>query len=52
MFFFTKASSKLNVKGQVYDGLVSVEPDTEDFLNYLKTKHHHRVKPQKTQIKV
>ncbi len=30
-----KASSKLNMHGKVFDGLVSVEPDQEDFLKYL-----------------
>ena len=30
-----KASSKLNMRGQVFGGLVSVEPDEEDFLKFL-----------------
>ena len=30
-----KASSKLNMQGRVFGGLVSVEPDEEDFLKFL-----------------
>ena len=30
-----KCSSKLNARGNVFEGLVSVEPDQEDFLKYL-----------------
>ena len=41
-----KASSKLNLRGSVYNGLVSVEPDEEDFLKFLEIKQRHRVKPQ------
>ena len=41
-----KASSKLNLRGSVYNGLVSVEPDEEDLLKFLEIKQRHRVKPQ------
>ncbi len=30
-----KASTKLNINGRIFDGLVSVEPDQEDFFKYL-----------------
>ena len=30
----------------MFDGLVSVEPDEEDFLKFLKTKHQYKSKPQ------
>lgn len=30
-----KASTKLNMRGQVFGGLVSVDPDEEDFLKFL-----------------
>lgn len=30
-----KASSKLNMQGRVFGGLVSVEPDEEDFIKFL-----------------
>ena len=41
-----KASVKLNMQGQVYEGLVSVEPNQEDFLKFLEMKNRPRVKPQ------
>jgi hypothetical protein len=34
-----KASTKLNMRGQVFGGLVSVEPDEEDFLKFLGKDH-------------
>lgn len=30
-----KASAKLNMQGRVFGGLVSVEPDQDDFLKFL-----------------
>ena len=30
-----KASTKLNMQGKVFSGLVSVEPDQEDFLKFI-----------------
>ena len=41
-----KASTRLNNRGLVFNGLVSVEPDEEEFLKALETKQHHRLKPQ------
>jgi hypothetical protein len=43
-----KASCKLNLKGPVYNGLVSVEPDEEDFLKFLEIKHKHKLKPSQS----
>lgn len=34
------------MRGPVYEDLVSVEPDEEDFLKYLEIKNRPRVKPQ------
>ncbi|RNA08507.1 hypothetical protein BpHYR1_032338 [Brachionus plicatilis] len=39
-----KASLKLNMRGHVYEGLVSVEPDEEDFLKYLEIKNRPKIK--------
>lgn len=33
------------MRGPVYEGLVSVEPDEEDFLKYLEIKNRPRIKP-------
>ncbi|CAF0810827.1 unnamed protein product [Brachionus calyciflorus] len=41
-----KASAKLNMKGTVYEGLVSVEPDEEDFLKYLEIKNRPKLRAQ------
>ena len=39
-----KASSKLNLQGTVFTGLVSVEPDEEDFIKFLEAKQKHKQK--------
>jgi hypothetical protein len=39
-----KASSTLNPQGTVFSGLVSVEPDEEDFIKFLEAKHKHKQK--------
>ena len=46
-----KASSKLNLQGPVFSGLVSVEPDEEDFLKFLETKHKHKQKATGASVK-
>jgi hypothetical protein len=52
MKFKIKASIKLNPRGQVYDGLVSIEPDQEDFLKLLDSKNRPKIKPQINSNKV
>ncbi len=36
----------MNLHGHVYEGLVSVEPNEEDFLKFLELKNRPKVKPQ------
>jgi hypothetical protein len=41
-----KASTKLNQNQPIFQGLIAVEPNEDEFLKYLDCKYRQKVKPQ------